>query len=39
MIERLAMENPQEYSIMVEPMKKACGLRYKEYIRETVAEY
>lgn len=33
------MENPQEYSILVDPMKKAAGLRYKEYIRETVNEY
>ena len=39
MIERLAMENPQEYSILVDPMKKASGLRYKEYIREAVTEY
>jgi hypothetical protein len=39
MIERLAAENPQEYSIMVDPMKKAAGLRYKDYIREAVSEY
>ena len=39
MIERLAVENPQEYSILVDPMKKASGLRYKDYIREAVAEY
>jgi len=24
---------------MVEPLKKAAGLRYKEYIRESVAEF
>jgi len=39
MIEKLAMDNPQEYSILVEPMKKASTLRYKEYIREAVSEY
>ena len=39
MIERLAVDNPQEYSILVDPMKKAAGLRYKEYIKEAVAEY
>ena len=39
MIERLAVENPQKYSILVEPMKKAAGLRYKEHIQEAVGEY
>ena len=39
LIERLALENPQEFSILVDPMKKAAGLRFKEYIREAVAEY
>jgi hypothetical protein len=39
MIERSAIENPQEFSILVEPMKKASGLRFKDYIRETVGEY
>lgn len=39
MIERLAVENPAEFGILVDPMKKATGLRYKEYIREAIAEY
>jgi hypothetical protein len=38
MIERLAMENPTEYSGLVEPMKKASTVRYREYIRETLIE-
>jgi len=36
MIERLALENPQEYSVLLEPLKKASTLRYREYLRETV---
>ena len=39
MIEKLAMDNPQDFSLLVEPMKKASQLRYKEYIREAVTEY
>jgi hypothetical protein len=39
MIEKLAMENPNEYANLVEPMKKSCGLKYREYIREACAEY
>ena len=38
MIERLAMENPGEFSNLVEPMKKASQVRYREYIRETLIE-
>ena len=38
MIERLAMENPGEYANLVEPMKKASQVRYREYIRETLIE-
>jgi len=36
MIERLAMENPAEFSSLVEPMKKASTVRYKDYILETL---
>jgi len=32
------MENPTEYSGLVEPMKKASTVRYREYIRETLIE-
>ena len=39
MIEKLAIDNPQEYSILVDPMKKAQSMRYKEYIREATAEH
>ena len=38
MIARLAMENPREFSNLVEPMKKASQVRYREYIRETLIE-
>ena len=38
MTERLAMENPGEFSNLVEPMKKASQVRYREYIRETLIE-
>lgn len=33
------MDNPQEYSVLSEPMKKAATMRYKDYIREACAEY
>jgi len=39
MIEKLAMENPNEFANLVEPMKKATTIRYKEYVREAIAEY
>ena len=39
MIEKLAMENPNDYANLVEPMKKAATIRYKEYVREAIAEY
>jgi hypothetical protein len=39
MIEKLDMENPNEYANLVKPMKKSCGLKYREYIREACAEY
>ena len=39
MIEKLAIDNPQEYSLLVDPMKKASTMRYKEYIREASTEY
>jgi hypothetical protein len=38
MIERLANEAPQEWGPLAEPMKKASVVRYREYIRETLAE-
>jgi hypothetical protein len=38
MIERLALENPQEFGNLAEPMKKASAVRYREYIRETLIE-
>ena len=39
MIERLAIENPQEYAILVEPLKRGAQVRYREYLRETLLEY
>ena len=39
MIEKLAIDNPQDYSLLVEPMKKGSQLRFKEYIREACNEY
>lgn len=39
MIEKLALDNPQEYSILVDPLKKASTLRFKEHMREAVSEY
>jgi len=39
LIERLVAENPQEFGPLLEPMKKASTLRYREYIRETQAEF
>ena len=39
MIERLSLENAQEYGPLIEPMKKAASMRFREYIRETNAEY
>jgi hypothetical protein len=39
MLERLVVENPTEYSAHFEPLKKALNCRYREYIKETLAEY
>lgn len=39
MIEKLAIDNPQDYSLLVDPMKKGSQLRFKEYIREACNEY
>ena len=37
-IERFVQDNPVEYSPLLEPMKKAANLKYKEYLKETVLE-
>ncbi len=37
-IERFCQENPVEFSPLLEPMKKAANLKYKEYIKETIIE-
>ena len=37
-IERIVNENPQEYSPLLEALKKSANLKYKEYIRETLLE-
>jgi hypothetical protein len=37
-IDKFVSENPQEYGHLLEPMRKAASLRYKEYIRETLVE-
>ena len=37
-IERFVNDNPVEYSPLLEPLKKATNLKYKEYIRETLLE-
>lgn len=39
MIERYANENPIEFAPILDTLKKASTFRYKEYIRETLAEY
>ena len=31
-------ENPVEFSPLLEPLKKAANLKYKDYIRETLLE-
>lgn len=33
------IENPQEFGSTGEAMKRALNLKYREYIRETLAEY
>lgn len=38
LIERQAEYNPNEYGHLVDPLKKAYGIRYKEIVREAVAE-
>ena len=35
----MSVENPPELAGLIEPMKRAANLKYREYIRETVAEY
>jgi hypothetical protein len=37
-IDRFVQENPVEYSPLLEPMKKAANLKYKEYLKETILE-
>lgn len=37
-IERFVQDNPVEYSPLLEPMKKAANLKYKEYLKETILE-
>ena len=39
MIEKLAMDNANEFANLVEPLKKSSNLKYREYIREATAEY
>lgn len=39
MIDKLAFDPNSEWAGMVEPMKRAANCRYREYIRETLAEY
>lgn len=31
-------DNPVEYSPLLDPMKKAANLKYKDYIKETILE-
>jgi hypothetical protein len=39
-LEKLSGDNcPQDLQNLIEPMKKAANCRYREYIRETLAEY
>jgi len=38
MIEKFVSENPQDFGNMLEPMRRAASIRYREYIRETLAE-
>jgi hypothetical protein len=37
-IERFVSENPVEFSPLLEPLKKAANLKYKEYLKETILE-
>jgi hypothetical protein len=37
-LERFVNENPVEFSPLLEPLKKAANLKYKDYIRETLLE-
>lgn len=37
-IEKFVGDNPQEFGHLLEPMRKAASLRYKDYIRETLLE-
>ena len=38
-IDKLITEDPEQYGHLSEAMKKAAGFKYREYIRETLAEY
>ena len=37
-IERFVSDNPVEFSPLLEPMKRAANLKYKEYLKETILE-
>lgn len=37
-IDKFCADNPQDFGHLLEPMRKAASLRYKEYIRETLLE-
>jgi len=39
MIEKLATDNPQEWGMLTESMKKATQMRFRDYIREACLEY
>jgi hypothetical protein len=39
MIDKLAQENSSEFANLIEPMRRAANSRYREYIRETLAEF
>jgi hypothetical protein len=38
-IDKLAQDNNPEYYGLTDAMKKAANCRFREYIRETLAEY
>lgn len=38
-LDRMSVDGAPEYTHMVDPMRRASNLRYKDYIRETLAEY
>lgn len=39
MIEKLVSDNPQDWSVLCDPMKKAATIRFRDYIREATLEY